>query len=257
MSEQAGTSGGRLAGKVALITGAGSGMGFAMTKLFAQQGARIAAIARSDSALATLAAIDNVEPIRADVTVRADIDRMFDTAESKLGPVDIVCNAAGIHDGLHPLHATDDELWDKLINTDLRAPFQICRRAIDSMVERKSGAILNISSIAAYLGLHGPSYGAAKAGMIGMSKSIAVRYFEHGVRCNVICPGSTRTEISNKSGELFHDGRQFIKEVAGRDLQRWAGNAQDIAETALFLCSDEARHVNGVVLPVDGGMSSC
>jgi NAD(P)-dependent dehydrogenase (short-subunit alcohol dehydrogenase family) len=246
---------GRLSGKVALITGAGSGMGLAMTKLFAAQGAQVSAIARKPEALKALSEIKNVRPIRADVGIEDDVNRMVDETESHFGKLDIICNTAGIHDQLYPLHETSNELWDRLLNTDLRGPFQILRRAIPGMMKRRSGSIINVSSVAAYQGLHGPSYSAAKAGLIGMSISIAVRYFELGIRCNVICPGSTRTNITETSGGHHPDGMRVITEICGKNLARWQGDAEDVAETALFLASDAAKHVNGVTIPVDGGMS--
>lgn len=253
------TENGRLKGKSALITGAGgSGMGYAMTKLFAEQGAQVAAIARRDEGLKKWEHVENVVPIRADITKLEDINRMVDEAERHFGKLDIVCNAAGIHDLLYPLDETSDELWDSVINTDLKAPFQICRKAIKGMMERRSGVILNVSSLVAFRGLHGPSYCAAKAGLIGMTLSIAVRYSSHGIRCNAINPGPTKTGMTARlGGDLHPDGLRLISDVAGRALTRWAGKPEDIAAAALFLCSDEAKHINGAVVPVDGGMSAC
>jgi NAD(P)-dependent dehydrogenase (short-subunit alcohol dehydrogenase family) len=249
---------GRLEGKVALITGAGSGMGYTMAKLFAEHGAKVAAIARRDEGLKKWSNVPNVLPIRADIRKLDDINRMVDDTERQFGKLDIVCNVAGIHDQLYPLTDTSDELWDNIMNTDLKAPFQICRKAITGMVERGHGVFLNVSSLVAFRGLHGPSYCAAKAGLIGMTLSIAVRYSSAGIRCNAINPGPIKTEINSTSGgEVHPDGIRLITEVAGRSLTRWLGQPEDVAATALFLCSDEAKHVNGAIVAVDGGMSAC
>jgi len=249
---------GRLNGRVALITGAGSGIGYAMAKLFAEQGAQVAAIARRDEGLKKWSNVPNVLPIRADIRKLDDINRMIDDTEHEFGRLDIVCNVAGIHDQLYPLVDTSDELWDNIMNTDLKAPFQICRKAVKGMMERGYGVFLNMISTVAFRGLHGPSYCAAKAGLIGMSLSIAVRYKSSGIRCNVISPGPTNTDINSTSGgEVHPDGIRLITEVAGRSLGQWLGQAEDVATTALFLCSDEAKHVNGAIVPVDGGLSAC
>jgi NAD(P)-dependent dehydrogenase (short-subunit alcohol dehydrogenase family) len=249
---------GRLAGKVALITGAGSGIGAATARLFAEQGARVAAIGRRAETLTRWEGVDNVLPIQADITRLEDIERMFGEVEDRFGQVDIVCNIAGVHDLLMPLDATTDELWDKVIATDLKAPFRICRRAIGGMVDKGSGVIVNFGSVASLRGYHGPSYNAAKAGLIGMTVSIAFAYGGKGIRCNIINSGPVRTEINEHSGGGLHQ----------EGSQRWSGFVQglpmnvvadpaDMASTVLFLCGDDARNVNGAVLNVDGGMSAC
>lgn len=252
------TRNGRLQGKAALITGAGSGIGAATTKLFAQEGAQVAAIGRRAETLTQWDGVENVTPIQADITKLEDIERMFDEAERQFGQVDIVCNIAGVHDLLHPLAATTDEMWDKIMDTDLKGPFRICRRAIEGMVERESGVILNFGSVASLRGYHGPSYNAAKAGLIGMTMSIAVAYGGKGVRCNIINSGGVRTGITEHSGgDLHPEGREmFFNTVAGMPVD-WVCEPEDTAPTVLFLCSDDARHVNGAILSVDGGMSAC
>jgi NAD(P)-dependent dehydrogenase (short-subunit alcohol dehydrogenase family) len=183
---------------------------------------------------------------------------MVDEAESRFGKLDIVCNIAGIHDLLYPLDETSDERWDKVMNLDLKAPFQICRKAIKGMMERGSGVILNFGSLASIRGLHGPSYCAAKAGLIGLTVSIAVKYASKGIRCNLINSGGVRTEIGAHSGGERHPaGAQLFKDIAGKLPVKWTCDPEDVAPTALFLCSDESKHVNGAILAVDGGMSAC
>jgi NAD(P)-dependent dehydrogenase (short-subunit alcohol dehydrogenase family) len=249
----------RLSGKTALVTGAGSGIGRAVTRLFAEQGAHVAAIARRDEHLQQWEGVRNVLPIRADLTRVEDINRMVDESEKRLGRLDIVCNIAGVHDRLHPLHETSDELWDLVINTDLRAPFQICRRAIKGMMERGSGVILNYGSIASVRGLHGPSYNAAKAGLIGLTTSIAVRYAMHGIRCNLIQSGGvSHTDIATTSGGPNHpEGRKMFMDIAGKYPVKWTSELQDAAWPVLFLCSDESKFINGAIVALDGGMSAC
>lgn len=253
-----GTDNGRLKGKTALITGAGSGIGYAMTKLFAEHGARVAAIALRDESLNKWQNVENVLPIQADITRGEDVERMIERAEKRLGGLDIVCNVAGINDLGYPLDETSDERWDKVINLDLKAPFQICREAVKGMAQRGGGVILNIGSYAAVRGNHGPSYSAAKHGLVGLSLSIAVCYASKGIRCNVINPGAVRTQISAHSGGEYHPaGLKMFMDIAGKLPVNWVCEPAEIAATALFLCSDESRHINGAVVAVDGGMSAC
>jgi NAD(P)-dependent dehydrogenase (short-subunit alcohol dehydrogenase family) len=251
---------GRLQGKVALITGAGSGIGYATTELFAREGGQVAGVVRRDEYVEKLSKLDNVLPVKADVTSLEDVDRMFAETEAEFGRVDIVCNIAGIHDMLNPLEDTSDELWDRIMETDLKAPFRICRRAIGGMVERGGGVILNFGSVASLRGWHGPSYNAAKAGLIGMTVSIAAQYGGKGIRCNVINSGGVRTEITEKSGhgaDLHEEAAKvFFQRVSALPLD-YVCDPEDTAPTILFLCSDDARHVNGAILNVDGGMSAC
>src|SRR5579872_4921550 len=253
------TERGRLAEKTALITGAGSGIGHAMAKLFAQQGAIVAAVALHDTSMANLRNIENVSPIQADITSLEDIDRMIDQAERRIGRLDIVCNVAGIHDQCYPLDETTDELWDKVMALDLKAPFRICRKVIPSMAERGSGVILNVgSAYASVRGNHGASYTAAKHGIVGLTLSIAVAYASKGIRCNAVSPGSVTTHIGAHSGGHAHpQGTKLVMDLIACFPGKRECDPEDVAQTALFLCSDEAKHVNGTVVSVDGGLSAC
>jgi NAD(P)-dependent dehydrogenase (short-subunit alcohol dehydrogenase family) len=249
---------GRLENKVALITGAGGGIGHAIAKLFVEHGATVAAISLHEESLRKWRNVTNVLPIRADICNSDDIDRMVDDVQSQLGRLDIVCNVAGINDLCYPLDETSDERWDRVLNLDLKAPFRICRRVIKGMVAQGGGVILNVGSYAAVRGNHGPSYTAAKAGLTGLSLSIAVGYANKGIRCNVINPGGVRTDIGTHSGGDYHPrGIKMFRDIVANFPVPWVCQPEDIAPIALFLCSDEAKHVNGAVVAADGGMSAC
>ncbi|WP_052422031.1 SDR family NAD(P)-dependent oxidoreductase [Paenibacillus sp. FSL P4-0081] len=180
---------GKLNGKVVLITGAGSGMGYATTKLFVEEGAKVVAVDYSEEAIKQWDNTENVIALVGDVTELEDIDRMVGEAEQQFGRLDCVCNIAGINDLSYPLDATDDERWDRVMDIDLKAPFRICRKAVPVMIKSGGGSIVNIGSYASERGNHGPSYTAAKAGLTGLTKSIAVGYGKEGIRCNIINPG--------------------------------------------------------------------
>lgn len=248
---------GRLAGKVAVVTGAGSGMGYATTRLFSEEGALVIAVDYAEEAVNQWKGTENVFPLVGDVTKLEDIERMIGEAEERFGRLDAVCNIAGINDLSYPLDATDDARWDRVMDIDLKAPFRISRRAIPLMLRNDGGSIVNIGSYASERGNHGPSYTAAKAGLTGLTKSIAVGYGKEGIRCNIINPGGTNTNITKNSGGAYHPAGQTLSKIVSSFPVNFYGEPEDIAKTCLFLCSEDARHINGAVIAVDGGMACC
>ncbi len=249
---------GRLKGKVALITGAGNGMGYAMTKLFAEEGAIVLAVDINKTALEKWNGVENVVSVNADITKLEDIDRAVSIAENQYNKLDILCNVAGINDLLYPMEDTTDKIWDSVINLDLKTPFQLTRRAVKGMVERSNGVILNIGSYAGLRGNHGPAYTAAKHGLIGLTQSVAFGFANKGIRCNIINPGAISTDIETHSGGKYHPvGGAMLFKIFNACPTKLYGDPEDIAYTALFLCSDESKHVNGAIVSVDGGLSTC
>ncbi|RDB62347.1 3-ketoacyl-ACP reductase [Gordonibacter sp. 28C] len=247
---------GRLQGKVAIVTGAGNGMGCATAKLFADEGAHVVAVDVREDDLAQWHGARDVVPLVADVTLTEDVERLMAETKRRFGRLDALCNIAGINDLNYPLVDTDDERWDKVMDVDLKAPFRLCRCAVPLMIET-GGSIVNIGSYAALRGNHGVSYTAAKAGLEGLTRSIAFEFMGKGIRCNIIHPGGTRTDIGIHSGGTYHaDGKRLSSIVAAMP-QGWFGDAEDIARACLFLCSDDADHINGAAISVDGGMCCC
>jgi NAD(P)-dependent dehydrogenase (short-subunit alcohol dehydrogenase family) len=248
----------RLEGKVALITGAGNGMGEATARLFAAEGAKVVAVDIMEGSLDKWKDNENIISLYADITKEEDIEKMVSTAENEFGKLDIVCNIAGINDLCYTLEDTTDEMWDRVMDIDLKAPFRISKRAAKGMAERGSGVILNIGSYAAYRGNHGPSYTAAKHGVVGLTMSLAVGLISKGIRTNCINPGGTFTNIEEHSGGNYHpEGMDMLIDITGKFPTNGYAQPEDIANAALFLCSDEAKHINGAILPVDRGMSCC
>jgi NAD(P)-dependent dehydrogenase (short-subunit alcohol dehydrogenase family) len=248
---------GRLDGKIALVTGAGSGMGYETTKLFLAEGAKVIAVDYSQDTLAQWKDLKDVFPVLADTTKLDDVERMVGEAESRFGRLDCLLNIAGINDLNYPLEATDDQRWDRVLDIDLKAPFRICRKAIPLMIKGGGGSIVNIGSYAALRGNHGPSYTAAKAGLAGLTKSIAFEYAKQGIRCNIIHPGGMNTNIGKTSGGAYHEAGQKLSKIVQSMPVTFFGQPVEIAHACLFLCGDESTLINGAALSVDGGMSVC
>ena len=248
----------RLKDKVILVTGAGSGIGYATADLFRREGARVVAAVRKAADLPLWEHTGGVAPVVMDVTRREDIEAALDWIQDTYARLDGVCNIAGINDRHFTLDDTDEALWDRIMDTDLKGPFRILKRAVPMMLRSGGGSIVNIGSYAALRGNHGPSYTAAKAGLAGLTKSIAFGYGPQGIRCNIVHPGAVDTDINLHSGGEAHPvGMARLRKIADAYPSGWSAKAEEIAAVCLFLCSDEARHVNGAELSVDGGACCC
>lgn len=246
----------KLKDKVCIITGAGSGMGRAACAKFEQEGALIVAIDRNAEALQQWEGHDRITPIAMDVTNLDEIKAMVKTVKETYGRLDAVCNIAGINDLSYPLLETDDERWDSVMNIDLKAPFRILREAMPLMIASKGGSIVNIGSYAALRGNHGPSYTAAKAGLEGLTKSIAFAFAKDNVRCNIIHPGGCATGLT-MGGLQYHEAQNALSALCKAMPVNGFGKPEEIANACAFLVSDEATWINGAVLSVDGGMAVC
>jgi 3-oxoacyl-[acyl-carrier protein] reductase len=240
---------GDLEGKTALVTGGGKGIGLAISRALAGMGAKVVINYRSDKASAETAAgsIPNASAYQADVGDPAQVEAMV----KAIGRVDVLVNNAGaVRDKLLIQMSPPD--WEELIRTDLMSVFATTRAAIMSgMMRARWGRIVNISSIVGLTGNAGQSnYAAAKAGLIGFTKSVAREYGSRNITCNAVAPGYVRTELT--TGSLTDE---MVAELVKMTPIKREGTAEDVAAAVAFLCSNQAGFITGQVLAVDGGIS--
>lgn len=239
-----------LEGKCALVTGATGGLGHEISKVFHKMGATVAVSGTRIEALESLAKElgERVIPIAANLSKSEEVESLYTQAEEKLGKVDIlVCNAGITRDNL--MIRMSDEEWDEVIKINLTAVFRLNRAALKAMTRRRYGRIINISSVVGQMGNFGQSnYAAAKAGIIGMTKSVALEGSTRGVTANCIAPGFIDTPMTN----IIKD--EIKEKIKTKIPMGVFGQPSDIAHAALFLASDEARIITGHTLDVNAGM---
>jgi NAD(P)-dependent dehydrogenase (short-subunit alcohol dehydrogenase family) len=251
---------GQLAGRVALITGSGSGQGRAAAQLFADHGAAIVVVEiDDDGARETVDCIEHTGgrafAVHADVSTRTGCDAMVAAAIDTYGRLDVLYNNAAIQMSGRVVETTE-EMWDITIATNLSAIFWACRAAIPHMLAGDGGSIINTSSTLGQQGSEGyAAYGAAKAGLIALTRQIAVEYGPT-VRANVIAPGSIDTPRFRKVTERMDDADTFLTMLQRTIPMRRLGLAEDVARVALFLAGDASAYTSGAVIPCDGGLAA-
>ncbi|MFJ9089566.1 SDR family NAD(P)-dependent oxidoreductase [Streptomyces sp. NPDC102384] len=245
----------RLDGKVAVITGAGSGIGKAIAQQFAAEGAKVVCAGVTGRSTEVAAGIGEAAVgVQADVSDEDDVRRMIRTAEKAFGRVDVLVNNAGFGGGLLPLHEQTTQTWDRVHGVNLRGVFFCMKYGILSMRGTGGGSIVNVSSATGVIGWkHHGVYGAAKAGVNQLTKAAALDYAGENIRVNAVCPGTVWTGLVPMSSE-FPEPPPGTPRVPGIPMDRW-GRSGEVAAAALFLASDEASYVTGTLMPVDGGYS--
>jgi NAD(P)-dependent dehydrogenase (short-subunit alcohol dehydrogenase family) len=242
--------GGRLEGKVAIVTGAGSGIGWAAARRFAAEGARVVCADVSGREVEAASTIgDAAIALHVDVANAADVARMVDAAEQEFGALDVLFNNAGFGGPHRPIVEVDEADFDALIGVNLKGVFLGMKHAIPVMLRTGGGSIVNTASAAGLVGWKGLAvYAAAKGGVVQMTKSAALDYADTGVRINAICPGMTYTGLAGASPDAEPPSGEHLP----TPMKRW-GSPHELAAAALFLASDESSFITGVAIPVDGG----
>jgi len=239
----------RLDGKVAVVTGAGRGLGVAIATRFAQEGARVLLADIDEEAVMAAASKLNQRGLRVDVSQRSEVERMIASAAEHLGPVDILVNNAGIYRNTPLLDLTEAE-FDRVLAVNLKSALFGIQAAAPQMIARRSGCIVNVASIAARLGAIGTiAYSAAKAGLVQLTTVAAIELAPHNVRVNAIGPGTFATEMSVGA---YADASMQVRVLSRIPMGR-TGLPEEAAGVALFLASDDSSYVTGKTIYADGG----
>ena len=249
----------RLKDKVAVITGAGSGMGLATAKLFVAEGARVvAADWHKDAVDAAVASIGgSIVAVKANVAEEAECVAMIDRAVSEFGRIDILVNNAGVMDLFQSVADVGNDTWRRCMSINLDGPMYAMRRAVPLMLKQGSGAIVNIASAAALGGgAAGAAYTASKHALVGLTRSTAFQYAKSGLRCNAIASGGVATNIMQSVDPTKLDQAALGRMHAWHAVNPGMLEPIDIANLVLFLASDEARYINGAIIPADMGWSA-
>jgi NAD(P)-dependent dehydrogenase (short-subunit alcohol dehydrogenase family) len=251
-----------LQGKVAVITGTGSGMGLAIATRFAAEGASVVAGDWNGERLE--AAVTRIKEsggtiisARGNIADQATAEHLVDLALDTYGHLDVLCNNAGVMDYMQGVAEVSDDIWRRVLSINLDGPMFTSRRALQYMLTHDGGSIINIASTAGiHGGAAGVAYTASKHALVGLTRNTAWMYAAKGIRCNAICPGATKTNI----GETMPPERM---DAAGSQRAGLFGalapaylEPTDIASLALFLASDESRHINGAIIPADAGWAA-
>jgi 3-oxoacyl-[acyl-carrier protein] reductase len=239
-----------LGGKTAFVTGSTRGIGLAIARVLHAAGARVAIVGRDAGRAQSVAGElgERAAGIACDVTMAEQVDAAIGAAESALGPVDILVNNAGLTRDNLLLRLTDAD-WDAVLDANLKGAFHTTRVAVKGMMKRRSGRIINVTSVVGLTGNKGQAnYAASKAGLIGFTKSVAKEYAGRGILANCIAPGYIETDMTSGLPEAAK--ATLLQGIALGRL----GRPEDVAGTALFLASDLAAYITGQVLVVDGGL---
>ena len=260
----------RLAGKVAVVTGAASGIGAATAVLLAREGAAVlvADVNREGTTRVAGGILDSggtAEAFEVDVTDPTGVDGMMDHAIERFGGLEVVFNNAGVEGSMKPIDETSIEEWHRVIAVNLTGAFLGCRAAVPRMRERRGGSIINMGSMTSFVAFPNSSaYCAAKSGVVMLSKALAVETAKDGIRVNAVCPGAIATPMQEQVLEAFHGHRFETNEelqaartelAAGHPMRRVA-EPDEVAGAVLFLASEESSYVTGSALRVDGGLTA-
>ncbi len=247
----------RLSGKVAIVTGAASGMGKAIAELYAQEGAKVVVSDMNLDGAKHVA--ENISgeaiAIQTDVTSEEALQQLFDETVKTFGQVDILVNNAGIMDGMEPVGEISNDRWEKIFAVNTVSVMKSMRIAVDLFTKQGHGVIVNnISAGGLYGARAGAAYTASKHAVVGLTKNTAFMYADQNIRCNGIAPGAVATNIGSTMTNMSQAG--FGRQQLGMAINPRIGKPEEIAQLALFLGSDESSFINGQVVAIDGGWTA-
>ena len=244
----------RLKDKIAIITGGGSGIGLSTARAFCKEGAKVILFGRQKEKLISAANElgDSALIVQGDMTKNDDLDQLINNTLKKFKGIDILINSAGLFNGA-PLHKISDSQWDGMMDINIRSVFQLTRRVLPIMMDKKNGSIIHISSILGLIAVpEVAAYNVSKGALNQFSRSIAVEYGSYGIRSNSICPGLIKTDMTL---DLMNDASLMQEWSKEYPIGRF-GKPEDVASACLFLASDESSFITGTVIPVDGGFTA-
>ena len=250
----------RLEGKVAIVTGAASGMGKAIAEGYAQEGAKVVVSdlnieGATSVADAIKAAGGEAIAVQTNVSVEEDVKRLFDETKNAFGKLDILVNNAGIMDGMEPVGDISDERWERVFAVNTTAVMRSMRLAIPIFLEQGYGTIVNnISAGGLYGARAGAAYTASKHAVVGLTKNTGFMYADKNIRCNGFAPGAVATNIASSMTNINELGA--TRQSLGLAINPRVGQPEEIAKLAIFLGSDESSFVNGQVIAIDGGWTA-
>lgn len=243
---------GRLSGKLALVTAAAQGIGAATARAFAAEGARVVATDVNEPKLAGLAGVPGIATRRLDVTRRDEVDALA----RELGPLDVLFNCAGyVHHGT--VLDCDEQAWDFSLELNLKSMYRTIRAFLPAMLDAGRGSIVNMASAASTI-RGAPNrfvYATTKAGVIGLTKAVAIDFVARGIRCNCICPGTVETPSLEERIAAQGDRETARRAFVARQPMGRLGRAEEVASLAVYLASDEASFTTGTAVSIDGGWS--